>query len=159
MIKLKETIKKAEKDERVKDLRKKGYYLNSGISILKPDQMEIKDWILTYYNENENKVAEVLIGNDGIQLKEPATPMQPTKEELDLKDIKTNINNMFKKAKKEFKKFNKPLSQVIITVQKQGRVNFRFNFITKTLEIISITIDAKEGGILGSEITALTKPS
>jgi len=157
-VKLKETIKKAEKDKKIKDLRKQGYFLNSGISILKPNQMEIVDWILTYYNLEKDLVVEVLVEKQGIQLKPPAPPLKPTEEELELKDIKVNANEMLDTALEEFRKFKRYLSQIIVTIPKDKKVYFRFNFITRTLEVISVEIDAKQGMVLKSEITPLTKP-
>lgn len=155
---LRNAMKKAEKDEKVKELKEKGYFLNSGISILKPNQDVISDWNLTYYNLQENKVVQVIVDGEDIKLKEPATPLNPTKNELKLGEIKTNSSKMLEKTRKEFLKMDKPLSQVIITIQNEGDfITWKINFITQTLEIVSFRIDTKTGNILGSETILLTK--
>ena len=151
-------MKKAEKDEKVKELKEKGYFLNSGISILKHDQNVISDWNLTYYNLQENKVVQVIVDGEDIKLKEPATPLNPTKHELKLGEIKTNSSKMLEKTRKEFLKMDKSLSQVIITIQNEGDfITWKINFITQTLEIVSFRVDTKTGNILGSKTIPLTK--
>jgi hypothetical protein len=154
---LKAAIKRAKQDDKVKELQKNGYFLNSGISILKPERLDIVDWILTFYNPLKDEVVEVLVDSVGLQIKEPAKPLKPGHKELKVDEIKTNLENMFEKAQGEFKKFKRPLSQVIITAQKEEDAIWRFNFITKTLEVATVTIDAKDGRVLSSELSSLMK--
>lgn len=105
---LKNAIKKAKLDKRVVDLEKNGYFLNSGISILKPDRMDIVDWILTFYNPSKEEIVEVLADSEGLQIKEPAKPMRPTNKELKVEEIRTNADKMLEKAHSEFMKFKSP---------------------------------------------------
>lgn len=132
--------------------------MNSGISILGPDQSIISDWILTYYNPQKNEVVQVMVDGEEVEIKKPATPMKPTQHELKLGGIKTNSSKMLEKTRKEFLKMDKPLSQVIITVQDEGDfITWKINFITQTLEIVSFKVDTKTGKILESETIPLTK--
>jgi predicted aspartyl protease len=64
---------------------------------------------------------------------------------------------MLEKTRKEFDKTQKPLSQIIASVQTTDRTYWRFNFITKTLEIVSFEINAKTGKIEKTEAVPLTK--
>lgn len=158
VVNLRNAVKKAEENKEVKELKEKGYFLNSGISILRPDQDVISDWNLTYYNLQENMVVQVMVNGEDVRLKEPAKPLNPTKNELKLDEIKTNSSKMLEKVKKEFLKMDKPLSQVIMTVQDEGDfITWKINFITQTLEIVSFKVDTKTGNILGSETIPLTK--
>jgi hypothetical protein len=153
----KEALKQVQKNKQIKEYEKKGYFLNSGISLLGPGSYEIKDWIFTYYNPAENKVVETAV-SDSVEVKEPAEPIKPTAEALGVKSIKTNSDKMMQKASAEFKKKQLPLSQTIVTVQ-GAEPKWSFNFITKVLEIVTIKIDAEKGNILGAEVTPLTKPA
>lgn len=153
----KEALKTIQKNEQIKKYEEKGYYMNSGISLLGPGSYDINDWIFTYYNPGEGKVVEATI-SDSVEVKEPAEPTKPTAEALGVKSIKTNSDNMLKKASEEFKKKKMPLSQVIVTIQ-GAEPKWSFNFITKVLEIVTIQIGAEKGNILETEVTPLTKPA
>ncbi len=156
-LKLKEALEKARESGKEKEIKEDGYYLNSGITILPVESYEVKGWILTYYNPDDDKVIQIVVSDD-IVVKEAEHPMNPTKKELDLKKIKTNVVKMLDKAKTEFLKFRKPLSQVIITVQETDKgATWKFNFITKTLEIVIIEISALTGEVISSKLVALTK--
>jgi hypothetical protein len=156
---LKDAIITAEKSDSVKELRSQGYFLNSGISILAPDQEKITNWILTYFDPKSKEVVQVFVNEGGIDVKKPDVPVSPNPNELRLSDIKTNGDKMFAKAKEEFAKQRKPLSQVIITIQREKLVNWKFNFVTKTLEIIQVSIDATSGAVLSTNVTSLTRQS
>ncbi len=147
----------AEKSPDVKDLRSNGYFLNSAISILPPNQENITDWILTYYSPKSKDVVQVFVKEAGVEVRKPDAPLAPNLKELRLSDIKTNGDKMFVKAKQEFLKHKKPLSQVIVTIQHDKSVDWRFNFITKTLEIVQVSIDATSGSILGTTVTSLVR--
>jgi hypothetical protein len=155
-LKLKDAVAKAEKTDDIRKLRSSGFFLNSAISILQPDAEEVTEWILTYYNLKQNKVVEVVV-NDALEFKEAARPIKPTKEELLLSQVKTSDSNMLEKARKEFLKFREPLSQVILSLQVDGKPMWSANFITKTLFIVTVKIDAGSGTLLGSEKNPLTR--
>ena len=157
-MKISEAVKLAEKSSEVKELKQKGYFLNSGMAFLEPFDNEVGSWNLTYYNTKENKVAQIAVEGDSISLKEKGTPLQPTKQELKLSGIKTSSAKMLEKAKKDFKKYKQPVSQIILSVQKENeKTVWRINFITKIFYLIIVRLDAKTGGLLSSEMHSLSK--
>ena len=150
-----DALKTVQKSEELKEYEKKGYFLNSGISILEPGIVQIKQWIFTYYNPETNLVVEAIV-TDSVEVKEPAEATKPTNEHLAIDKIKTNSDKMLAKADLEFKKTKRPLSQVIVTITGEKPV-WHMNFINKVLEIMIIDIDAETGNIIKSEVTPLTK--
>ena len=153
----KETAELASKNESVKSLSGKNYFLNAGISILPPNSKEIIDWILTYYNDEENLIIQVVISDGEVKVSEAAEPMNPSKIPLDVKKIKTNDQKMLEKASAKFAEFKKPLSQVIVLLRQEEKPFWRFSFVTKTLEVVTIEIDAEKGEITKAEASPLTK--
>jgi hypothetical protein len=157
-MKIADAVKLADKTEQVKELKKNGYFLNSAMAFLEPEDKEVAAWDLIYYDIKTNQVAQIVIDKDAVFLKEKGTPIHPTKEALDLKEIKTNSGKMLEKASKEFSKYKQPISQIIMTVQKEGgKTVWKINYITKMLYLIAVTIDAKTGKILSSEQHNLAK--
>ena len=72
--------------------------------------------------------------------------------------IKTTNDKMLDKARKEFSKYKQPVSQIILSVQKEnGQPVWRINFITKMFYLITIKLDAKTGELLSSEMHSLAK--
>ena len=78
---LQEAIIAAEKSSDVKELRKTGYFLNSGISILSPSQETLNDWILTYYSPKSQDVVQVFV-KDTIEVRKPDKPLAPNMKEI-----------------------------------------------------------------------------
>jgi hypothetical protein len=157
-MKILEAVKVAEKSKDVKELIGKGFFLNSGMAFLEPSDMEVSKWILTYYEPNKNLVVQAEVEGGVVSLSEKGTPMHPSKEKLDLKALKTSGAKMLEKAKKEFQKYKQPISQVIMSIQmEQERPVWRFNFVTKTLYLVVVRIDAVKGEVLSSEMVTLVK--
>jgi|GEM_PF-2760829 len=157
---LKEALNKASENEVIKSLTtNKGYLFTAVMSILSPSSYEVKQWILIYYNNNENKTIQAIIEEGKkIEVKSAEEPLKPSKQELQLSQIKTNSDKMIKKAVKEFQGYKKQLSQLIINlIQKENHALWRFSFITKTLEVITIEINAKTGEITRKEKQKLVK--
>jgi len=155
-MEFKDALKRVEKTQEVKKAKKDNYFLNSGIAIL-PAGESVKSWIFTYYNEKENKVIQAVVDANSIEFKEPATPIQPTKKELKPIEVKTNSDKILEKATIEFKKLREPLSEIIMSIQDNGELYWHVNFITKTLCIVSVFIDAKKGTIMRVERTNLSR--
>ena len=157
-MKIREAVKAAEKSKEVKELKQKGYFLNSGMGFLEPLDKEVVAWNLTYYNQKANDVAQIVVDVDTVSLKEKGTPIHPTKQELKLDDIKTTNDKMLEKARREFKKYKQPVSQIILSVQAEdGRAVWRINFITKMFYLITVKLDAKTGELLSSDMHSLSK--
>ena len=157
-MKISEAVKVAEKSKDVKGLLKNGYFLNSGMAFLEPLDTDVEKWTLTFYNPAKNIVAQVEVDVDTVALGEKGTPIHPTAEKLDLKEIKTSSAKMLEKARGDFKKYKQPVSQIILTIQVEGgRHLWHVNFVTTMLYLITVKLDAKKGGILSSEMHSLAK--
>jgi hypothetical protein len=154
---LKDVVKTAEKNKEIKKFKAEKYFLNSAMSVLEPGKEEMERWTLTYYNEKENSVVQVFVSEAELELKPPATPMNPTKQPLMMKRIKTNPEKVIQKAKEEFQKYKQPLSQIILSIQNDDGEVWRIGFVTKLLTVVLVRIDAQTGKILSSEMHSLTK--
>ncbi|MEM0372265.1 MAG: hypothetical protein QXO69_00255 [archaeon] len=155
-MRFKDAVKAAANDESVRGLAEKGYFLNSCIAIFTPETLVFGDWILTYYHSGDNRVIQACVSDRGVELRQSAEPLNPSKELLDVKLVKTNEEKMLEKARKKFEELKKPLSQVIVVVQGEKPL-WRFSFITKTLEVVTVEIDAEKGEITRNDVNALTK--
>lgn len=157
-MKLSDAVKRAEAALEVKDLEKGGYYLNSGFTLLEPGSEAITRWTLTYYNPKLNQVVQVEVEGDSYLVKGAAQPLAATPNKLEMKNVKTTADNMLKKARKEYAKYKQPMSQIIISIQKPAdKEEWRFSFITKTLFVVVIKMDAIKGKITSSEMESLTR--
>ena len=157
-MKLGDAVRLADKSDEIKKLKQEGYFLNSGMAFLDAANMGIGKWTLTYYSAELNQVAQVVVDKDAVLLKEIGTPMQPSKNELKIADIKTSSEKMLEKASAEFKKHKQPPSQIIMSIQNHdGRISWTVSFITKLLYLVAVKIDAKTGEIISSEKTSLAK--
>jgi hypothetical protein len=154
---LKDAIKKVESTKEIKSVKEKGYFLNSGISILSPGMFEVEQWMFTFYQPDKNLVVEAVIDDESVTVKEGAEPTHPTKVPLNVKEIKTNANKMIAKARTAFKKYRHPLSQIILSVQEEETTTWRINFITKDLFVVTVRIDARNGKILETTQASLSK--
>ena len=157
-MKISDAVKAAEKSKDIKELLQDGYFLNSGMAFLEPMDKDAEKWTLTYYNPIKNIVAQVEVNETIVAVGERGTPIHPTKEKLDLKEVKTSSAKMLEKARNDFKKYKQPISQILMSIQTEGgRPIWRVNFITTMLHLITVTLDAKKGNILSSEMHSLAK--
>lgn len=158
-MKIGDAVKIAEKSDEVKALVKDGFFLNSGMAFIEAADGEVDVWNLTYYEPTGNVIVQVVVEGDSVMIKERGTPMKPTKLELKMADVKTNNVKMLEKARAELTKYKQPVSQIILSLQRDQpkRTTWRINFITKTLFLVTVTIDAKTGKILSSQMQNLVK--
>jgi hypothetical protein len=157
-MKIHEAVKVAEKSKDVKGLIQEGYFLNSGMAFLEPLDKDVEKWTLTFYNPAKNIVAQVEVDEAIVTLGERGTPIHPTKDKLDPKEIKTSSAKMLEKARNDFKRYKQPISQIIMAIQSEGGKHlWHVNFVTTMLYLITVTLDAKKGNILSSEMHSLAK--
>ena len=154
---LKDALKKAIENEKIKSYcEDNGYCLTAAMSMPLPGTYDTKSWILIYYNKEKNRTIQVTV-TDKLEIKDPEEPLKPSKEELKIESIKVNSNKALKKARNKFTEFGKPLSQVIINLMQNEIPFWRFSFITKSIEVITIEINSETGEITRSEIQSLVK--
>lgn len=155
---LKQAARKARKDEHVKNIEKRGYFLNSGLLMLQPAQETWEKWTLTFYNTDADRVIGVDVGKGkkAVIVGRPAKASNPTKTALELKNVKTSAKRILKKATKEFEKFKQPLNQTIVTISGDPPA-WKINFITKVLRIIAVEVDAKNAKILNSNSESILR--
>jgi len=157
-MKISDAVKAAEKSKDIKELLQDGYFLNSGMAFLEPMDKDAEKWTLTYYNPIKNIVAQVEVDETIVAVGERGTPIHPTKERLDIKEVKTSSAKMLEKARNDFKKYKQPVSQILMSIQTEGdRPIWRVNFVTTLLYLITVRLDAKKGDILSSEMHSLAK--
>ena len=158
-LKFKEALKKSKEIEKVKNLDlNKDYLLTAAVSILKAGASFPHEWILIYYNERINKTVQVVVNEKSVEVKEEQEPLKPSVLKLDIKSIKTNSDKMLDKARGIFKNFHVPLSQIIINlIQMNSSPVWKFSFITKTLEVIAIELNAFNGEVVGTTRKKLVK--
>jgi len=153
IMELKEALKRAADEPKVKEMEKKGYFLNSGTCIMPANDQETKEWIISYYSPSDNKVFTVSVGAS-TRVGEPADPNRPSTEKLDIGKLEADAKTVLQNATKEFITYGHPLSQTIMNVQNSG---WTVNFITRTLQLVSVTVGTKEGKVTGSKIESLTR--
>ena len=157
-MKIADAVKLAEKSAEVKALEKEGYFLNSAMAFLEAIDRDVVVWNLTYYKPKSNQIVQLSVDEDSVLLKDRGTPMHPSIQPLEMSAVKTGIEKMLAKAEKEYAKFKQPMSQIILTLQKEkDSPSWRFNFITKTLYLVTIVIDAKSGKMISSQMNSLVK--
>jgi hypothetical protein len=157
-MKLADAVKLAGKSDDIRGLKNEGFFLNSAMAFLEPADNNVGVWNLTYYEAKSNQVAQIVVEKESVYIKERGTPMNPTKQVLDLMSIKTSEDKMLAKAQKEFGKYKQPVSQVIINlVSENDMTQWKINFITKMLYLITIILDAKTGELLSSSMHSLSK--
>ena len=157
-MKILDAVKAAEKSRDVKELLQDGYFLNSGMAFLEPLDKDAGKWTLTFYHSGKNAVVQAEVDGETVNLGEKGTPMHPTKERLDLRELKTSSAKMLEKARADFKKYKQPISQILISIQMEGgKPTWRVNFVTTLLYLITVKLDAKKGNILSSEMHSLAK--
>jgi len=157
-MKVADAVKLAEKSGEVKALEKQGYFLNSAMAFLEAIDRDVVVWNLTYYEPKSNQIVQLSVDDDSVLLKDRGKPMRPSIQRLEMSAVKTSAEKMLAKAEKEYNKFKQPMGQIILTLQKEkDGPSWRFNFITKTLYLITIVIDAKTGKIVSSQMNSLVK--
>ncbi len=157
-MKISDAVKVAERSKDVKELLQRGYFLNSGMAFLEPLDKDPKKWTLTYYDQAKNTVVQVEVDGDIVTLIDKGTPIRPTKEKLDIREVKTSSAKMLEKARNDFKKYKQPISQILLSIQTEDdRPIWRVNFVTTLLYLITVKLDAKKGDILSSEMHSLAK--
>ena len=155
----KEAFEKLKETKEVEEINSNGnYLLTAAVSILKPSVFLTHEWIFIYYNKKINKTIQVIVSEEGVKIKQEEKPLKPSVLELDVKSIKTNSDKMIEKARKTFEEFHVPLSQVIINLsQADSSPVWKFSFITKTLELIAVELNASNGSLVGKSRKNLTK--
>ena len=157
-MKIADAVKLAEKSGEVKALEKQGYFLNSAMAFLEAIDRDVVVWNLTYYEPNSNQIVQFAVDDDSVLLKDKGAPMRPSIQKLEMSMVKTSVEKMLAKAEKEYNKFKQPMGQIILTLQKEkDSPSWRFNFITKTLYLITVAIDAKTGKIISSQMSSMVK--
>ncbi|MBI4214938.1 hypothetical protein HY546_02995 [archaeon] len=119
-------------------LRSKGFFANSGITILPPGSEEPESWTVTFYNSSSNRVVQASVNKRGVSFSGEGIPLNASNKELKLKDVKLSSETALEKAFATFRALKRPLSQVILTVDASG---WHANFVTKDIHIIIVGVD------------------
>jgi len=147
---LKKAIKKAEENEEIKRILKKNGFFCSGYVTL-DEKEKIKKWNLGFYNPENGEITSVLVTENFVDVGVSDRPFHEKVYNPDESKIKVCGEEALEKARKEFKKYKKPLSKILISFQKREKEFWNISFITKVGSIVNIRIDPKNGKIMKSE--------
>lgn len=150
-----EAMQKVEQNENVRKLR--GYYLGSVFSSI-IEKQEITEWTFLYYNPTSKMVVDCFVAENLVTVGEE-TPAIKDMQELDLKKVKTGIEEAMETVKK---KFNKSSLNTLISLHnkqfdKETKTVWTIAFVTPEMSAISYDIDAGNGQVLNETTTNLLR--
>lgn len=155
MVGFKKYLKEAEKHPSIAELKKRGAFLNSAIAVIADGNPE--KWRFTYYSPGTGLTATVLADDYGAEFSEPSPAPNPTKNPLDVKKARAAFEKVLKAAQKEFSKYKQPKQQIIATLQNEPPETWNVNYITRTLYVITVKLDAKNAKVISSAMNSLTR--
>ncbi len=149
-MKIKEALKKVKKNEKIKEILDIGGFFSSGFTTLEPEEM-IDNWNLSFYNCKNDMITSIYVSEKEVKLGITDKPLHKNVHRPEIENVKITGKDALKKAKKEFKKYKKPLSKILVSMQKKETEIWNISFITKVGSIINIKIDSKTGKIIKKE--------
>lgn len=142
-------------DGTVKKLKKEGFFLISCSAFLPKDDA-LKQWNVSYYNPVAKKIAR--FSTDGKSVKaEPIDDFESAAGELDPKKVLMSYANALGIAAKTFSELGYQKLQTIVTVTMAERAVWKITFITNVLGMVSVTIGAADGKVIGTAFDSLIK--
>lgn len=149
MNSLKASIKKFEESNEFKKFKEKhkNYFLTSAfLNLESEDDLEFTPWELNYFSKADNKAHSFLV-SENIMIREPDKMFSVGQEvkELNINKVKINLDQALTKIKEILneKYKNETPSRIIIILQKLNEnIVWNFTYITKTLKVINIKLDA-----------------
>jgi hypothetical protein len=147
---IKEALKKFSTSKKTLDI-KKDSYLCSAFTFVKPSE-KISYWDLNYYNPKKGEITRVRIGNE-IVIFGSDKPLKKGKvKKINTDDLKIDSSKIIEIAKEYEKKNYKHETQKILLSLHSNKTQFwSVNLITKSLSIIQIKINPKNGEIIESK--------
>lgn len=129
----------------------KNSYLCSAFTFLKPGE-KISYWDLNYYNPKKDEIARVRVG-DEITVFGSAEPLRKGKiKKINIDDLKINSPKIIEIAKEyEKKKYKHETQKILLSLHSNKTQFWSVNLITKSLSIIQIKINTKNGKIIDSK--------
>jgi len=153
---MKEAIKRAKEKEEIKRIIERGGFFCSGYVTLESGE-KIKKWNLGFYDPSTHKITSVLVTENSVKIGISGTSLRKNIRNPDENKIRVKGEEALEKAKREFERYGKPLSKILISFQKREKEFWNISFITKFGSIINIRIDSTNGDIIKSEEINLFK--
>ncbi|OYT57769.1 MAG: hypothetical protein B6U68_01470 [Candidatus Aenigmarchaeota archaeon ex4484_14] len=154
VLRFKEAVIKAEKNEKVKELKKQGYFLISAFTMLTLDE-EICGWKLHYYNPKKKNIHSFMVGKDVVF--DGVSPAMSESKEMDPSKFRILSEDAIEEAKKDFED---DLLKIMITARFDQKLNknvWSVNLVRKDMSICSFTISGEEKKILSKKEISLMK--
>ena len=149
---IKNAIEEAKKDKRIKEILNHGGFLTTGFITLSPKE-KIEKWNLSFYDPETEKITSITVSESSKEIGLTDSPIHKKIYKPDELKIKISADDALEKAKNEYKKYNAPLSKILISFQKREKEFWNITFITKIGHLINVQIDAESGEIMKSEET------
>ncbi|NQU98749.1 hypothetical protein HQ533_04735 [Candidatus Woesearchaeota archaeon] len=148
---LKTAIKNIEASKEFKDFKKNNqdFYLVHAFTLI--DKVQ-QDWQVGYYSKTKDKVVVFLTGKEITKSPEEEVFKKPGHKvkELNMKNIKLNLEQAIKKANELVKKkYSAELvNKTICILQNLETELYNLTLVSQAFNIINIKIDAKTGEVL-----------
>ncbi len=121
------------------------------------EKLEDAVWQIDFYDKDSDKITSYLmeskikVNENSEAFKKPETKI----EILDIKEIKTSLNEAYKKAQKISElKMEKP-TKIIVTLQQQKKPVWNISFITERFNILNIRINAGTGRVMEEKLVSM----
>jgi len=149
---IKNAIEEAKKDDKIKEILNHGGFLTTGFITLGPTE-KIEKWNLSFYDPETEKITSITVSEKFREIGVTDSPIHKKIYKPNELKIKIDGEKALEIAKNEYKKYSKPLSKILISLQKREKEFWNITFITKMGHLINIHIDAENGKIMKSKET------
>jgi len=137
-----------------KEFKHKGFL--SGAFIMSDiKSLDKSKWQIDFYNKKENKITTYLM-DEKIEVTDNSEVFKEENaeiKELDIEEIKENLEEALKLGKEFLEKEKETPIKVVIILQKEDSAVWNLSYITEKFNLINIKIDAVDGKLL-KETTA-----
>ncbi len=154
VLRLKQAVLRAEKNDKVDSIKKQGYFLVSAFTMLAPDE-EICGWKLHYYNPKRRDIHSFMVEKDVIY--ENVSPAMSESKKLNLDKIRILAEDAIEEAKKGFED---EVLKIMLTArfdQELGKNVWSVNLVRKDMSICSFAVSGEEKKILSKKEISLMK--
>lgn len=149
-MEIKDALKKFDTSKKTSNI-KKNSYLCSAFTFINPSE-KTSYWDLNYYNPKNNKITRVRVGKEIVVFGSDKPLKKGKIKKINKNNLKIPSSEIIKIAKEYEKKKYKHETQKILLSLHYNRMQFwSVNLITKSMSIIQIKINPKNGKIIKSK--------
>lgn len=160
-MKVKDALKRLEKDKIFKDWKKKNvdfFLANAFIMIEGSDKIDKIQ--IGYCNKKEDKITSFIVNENNINQFSDNIFKKPDAHviKINIKNVNIDVENALERANKLQKKYypvTVSTKKILLLQNKREREIWNITFITNSLEILHFNIDSKSGELLMHEKNSL----